>query len=249
MTKKEILHEVILGYRKVIEHRYEQAHLAKKYDLPTFFDETRIKQFRDYFLEYIYPHPTKRAELDEAFESLDSYIKSPGKLLRILMDSGKLIFKYGRHLPKILRAGLKALHSFRTANTFEDKLVNQAIWKNINPPFEIAEINALIKALPKSEIDEFIESSHALFETLHDRVLVQKIIEIVDYLITKMKQRPNVYSAVEIRGLEIGRDIIKNGDLLFDQLPSEGQEQLFEMVIKIEKDVLAELFDEKNSAT
>ncbi|MFK7979352.1 MAG: hypothetical protein AB8G86_05190, partial [Saprospiraceae bacterium] len=47
-------------------------------------------------------------------------IQQPKKLLRILLDSGRLIFKYGRHLPKILNAGLKALRSFRTATQFEN---------------------------------------------------------------------------------------------------------------------------------
>ena len=242
-TNEQILDEIIKGYRSVIEDRYQYAPLNKKYQLPPFFNEERITLFRNYFLEYIYPTPEKRAELDEAFQSLDGYIKQPSKLLRILMDSGRLIFKYGRHLPKILRAGLSALRSFRTATQFENKLVAQAIALKLKPPYQKPEINTLIKALPKSDLEEFIDSSQALFETLHDRVLVQKIIEIVAYLIGKMKKRPEVYSAAEIRGLEIGRDIIKNGDLLFDQLPKEGQQQLFELVIRLERDVLKELFD------
>lgn len=241
-TQKEILNEVIKGYRGVIQDRYQHKTLAKKYDLPDFFNEERITLFREYFLDYIYPPPAKRAELDEAFESLDNYIQQPSKLLRILMDSGRLIFKYGRHLPKILKTGLSALRSFRTANAFEQKLVAKAIELDLPTPYDISEINTLIKALPKSDLEEFIDSSQALFETLHDRVLVKKILEIVEFLIAKMKKRPAVYTAVEIRGLEIGRDIIKNGDLLFDQLPKDGQQQLFELVIKLEREVLEELF-------
>jgi len=241
-NKQEILNEVIKGYRTVIQDRYQYDTLKEKYDLSKFFNEERISLFREYFLDYIYPPPAKRAELDAAFQSLDGYIQQPGKLLRILMDSGRLIFKYGRHLPKILRAGLSALRSFRQANNFEQKLVAQAIKLDLKPPYGTPEINTLIKGLPKVDLEEFIDSSQALFETLHDRVLVKKIIEIVEYLIGKMRKRPKVYSAVEIRGLEIGRDIIKNGDLLFDQLPKEGQQQLFELVIMLEREVLEELF-------
>lgn len=243
-TKKEILNEVIKGYRTVIQDRYQYDFLNQRYDLPNFFDEERIALFKDYFLDYIYPPPAKRAALDAAFESLDSYIQQPSKLLRILMDSGRLIFKYGRHLPKILRAGLSALRSFRKANNFEHKLVEQALKLDLQPPYGTPEINTLIKGLPKTDLEEFIDSSQALFETLHDRVLVKKILEIVEYLIKKMKSRPKVYTAVEIRGLEIGRDIIKYGDLLFDQLPKEGQQQLFELVIQLEREILEELFSE-----
>lgn len=241
-TEKEILNEVILGYRKIIKDRYQYDTLNKKYDLPPSFNEARISLFRDYFLAYIYPPPANRAELDEAFQSLDSYIKQPSKLLRILMDSGRLIFKYGRHLPKILSAGLKALRSFRKATQFEHKLVQQAITSESPPPYSIETINHFIKALPKTDLVDFIDSSQNLFEVLHDRVLVKKIIEIVEYLITKMKKRPDVYTTIDIKGLEIGRDIIKNGDLLFGQLPKKGQQQLFNLVIRLEREVLNDLF-------
>ncbi len=244
LTEKEMLNEVILGYRRVINERYQYDTLVKEYELPSFFNEARISLFRDYFLDYIYPPPAKRAELDKAFQSLDGYIQQPKKLLRILLDSGRLIFKYGRHLPKILNAGLKALRSFRTATEFENKLVEQAIASKMPPPYSIEAINNFTKALPKADLKAFIDSSQHLFETLHDRVLVKKIIEIVEYLIAKMQKRQDVYSAIEIRGLEIGRDIIKQGDLLFDQLPQAGQQQLFDLVIRLEREVLEDLFEE-----
>ncbi|MEM6320842.1 MAG: hypothetical protein AAF960_24460 [Bacteroidota bacterium] len=242
LTRKEVKQAVIEGYRKVVENRYQYADLKERYALPPYFDEARVHQFRDYFLAYIYPPPAKRETLDEAFDSLDDYIKQPSKLLRILMDSGRLIFKYGRHLPKILSAGLKALRSFRTANRFEQQLVEQAILSKKEPPFDVETVNAFITALPKAELEDFIESSRVLFLTLHDRVLVKKITEIVEFLIAKMRQRPDVYAEAEIQGLEIGRDIIKNGDALFDQLPKERQEQLFKLVVQLERDTLEALF-------
>lgn len=241
-THKAIRDEVISGYRKVILERYDYALLKDRPDLPHSFDEDRINAFKNYFLDYLYPLPAKRTELDDAFDSLDSYIKQPDKLLRLLIDSGRLLFKYGRHLPKILNAGIKALRSFRRASHFEERLVEQAVLQELATPYDKAEIELLIRSLPRKELEAFIDSSRSLFEILHDRTLVAKIKEIVGHLIQKMKKRPKVYSSVEIRGMEIGEAIITQGDLLFDQLSKQDQELIFQLVIKMEREILDRIF-------
>lgn len=244
MTEKSTLHEVILGYRAMIDQRYQYERIEEKYDIPASFDENRVALFRNYFLTYIYPPPAQRDELDAAFESLDSYIQQPEKLLRLLLDSAGLIFKYGRHLPKILAAGLKALRSFRTASRFEANLVKAAEQSDLKAPYSPDDIHTLLSTLSRREIEQFIEQSETLLATLHDRKLVQKIVEIVQYLINKMKQRPKLFSAAEIRGLEIGFDVIREGNVLFDQLSKEDQNQIFDFVIQIERDILEVLFEE-----
>lgn len=243
MTKKEIHNAVILGYREIIRARYHYQNLQENYEFPASFTEERVTRFRNYFLDYIYPLPKRREELNDAFQSLDAYIKNPEKLLRILLDSGSLLFKYGRHLPKILKAGLKALRSFRTATHFENQLVENAIKLSLEPPYSEADIHQLISALSRTKIDQFIEHSQSLFETLYDRKLVKKIIEIVNHLITKMKKRPQLYSEIEIRGLEIGRDIIINGDKLFDELSPSEQKQIFDLTIAIEREMLDKIYN------
>ncbi|MGK0389754.1 MAG: hypothetical protein ACI94Y_002499 [Maribacter sp.] len=241
-TRKEVLHEVIIAYRHVIEERYDFESIIKIYEIPDSFDEERVDIFRAFFLNHIYPLPEKRDELDAAFHSLDNYIKQPEKLLRILIDSSSLLFKYGRHLPKILRAGLKALKSFRAATHFENKLLNTAMSMELDMPYNNDDINTFILSLSINDINEFIENNESLFDTLHDRTLIIKILEIVEHLILKMKKRPKIYSTEEIRGLEIGRDIIRKGNALFDQLSDEEQEQVFKFVLAIERDHLEELF-------
>lgn len=242
-TEKQLLNDIILGYREVIDQRYQYDKINAKFDLPKSFDENRVVLFRKFFLEYIYPHPETRKELDEAFDQLDNYTKQPEKLLRLLADSASLIFKFGRHLPKILKSGLSALRSFRTAVQFERKLVQNAQKLNLSGPFDPNKIDQIIGQLSKAELDEFIENSRLLFEILHDRVLVQKIKEIVGQLIAKMKKRPEVYSSVEVNGLEIGEEIITKGDLLFDQLNKDEQQRIFEVVLEIERKALEDVFN------
>lgn len=244
MNEKEVLNEVIIGYRNLINDRYQYDNLSAKYTLPEYFDEVQVEVFKNYFLNHLYPNVEKREELNDAFESLDNYIKHPEKLLRLVVDSASLLFKYGRHLRKILNAGIKALRSFRTATKFEQKLVNEAIRQNLQPPFDIPEIKSLIRSLSTEDIDEFIKSNQGLFETFEDRVLVGKIKDIIRQLITKMKKRPNVYSDTEIKGLEIGYDIIRLGDELFEQLSAKNQKLIFEFLVQVEKDALDEVFNQ-----
>ncbi|MEM1217173.1 MAG: hypothetical protein AAGJ82_15870 [Bacteroidota bacterium] len=240
-TTKDAL---IIAYRQVIEERYQYANLSAKYDLPASFDEARVNRFRHYFLAYIYPHPEQRRELDEAFASLDDYLKNPAKLMQLIVDSASLLFRFGRHLPKIMQAGIKALQSFRAASKFENQLIQQAAVSTFQPPFSAADIDKLLLTLDQTAINDFIAHTEDLFGTLHDRPLVAKIIEIVTALIEKMKQKPEVYSAVQVRGLEVGREIIVQGDALFDQLTETEQDQVFAFVVQVERDVLGRLFTE-----
>lgn len=242
MEKDIYLDGVITAYRKLIAERYQYDYLVEHYDLPKSFDKERVNRFKDYFLENIYPEPKKRNELNEAFDSLDNYIKHPEKLLRLLVESAKLIFKHGRHLPKILSAGLKAMRSFKAANRFEYQLVDQAKLSEFEPPFSSDQMNELLKQLPKNELDAFVESSRALFETLHDRPLVEKIKDIVEYLIKRMKSQTKHFSETEVSGLILGRNIIVEGDKLFDELTQDEQYKIFEFVVNLEKDVIDKLF-------
>lgn len=245
MSKENILKEVIIGYRNVIYQRYQYPSLQKKFRLPDSINEETVKQLRDYFLNYIYPQFDKREELNQAFNSLDFYIKHPEKLLRILIGSIKLIVKHGRYLPKILNTGLKAFKTFKAATQFEDKLVEKAIINQIEPPYNLSKIHALLKLLPRKEIEKFIDGSKTLFETIHNRVLIEKIKEILRNLISKMNNNQQLYSFKEIRGLEIGLEILIEGDKFFNQLTKEDQDLLVPLIVKIEKNALDEIFLER----
>ncbi len=241
-TDKEILDAIIIGYRKAVKERYQYDTLLEGYVIPDSFTEDRLDAFRDYFLEYIYPPPSKRNELNDAFDSLDAYLKKPNKLLPILLDSASLVFKYGRHLPKILKAGLRALKSFQTATAFENKLKDQVLALEFDAPFSTTDIYTLIKALPREEVEQFIIQNEALFETLKDRKLVKKVKEIVAHLMQKMQQRPEIYTIQQIQALALGQDIIEKGDALFESLSDNEQEQIFDTVIQIERVALDKVY-------
>lgn len=242
---RDILDGVIIGFRNLINDRYQYHNIKDKYDIPESFDEERVARYRTFFLEQVYPHPEKRALLDAAFDSLDHYLKHPDKLVRILFDSMAIVLKHGRHLPRLMSAGVKAFRSFRIATDFEEKLVRKAQHSGKLPPYSNADVNSFITALRRKDIDEFIVNTKALLELLYDRPLVLEIIQIIKELIAKMKSSRNGYSEAEIGGLEIGLEMLTEGNMLFDQLSREDQRRIFDIIIGIEVDVLEELFANK----
>ena len=242
MVREKILEEIIEGYRNTIYQRYQYQNIKDKYGIPKSINEETVNQLRNYFLNYMYPEYYVRVELNEAFKSLDNYIKHPKKLLRILLDAAKLIFRYGRHLPKILNSGLNGMKTFKAATNFENNLVDEAIKNKIEGPYNLSKIDALIKLLSRKEIENFIEISQSLFEILHDRILIEKIKEVIQYLILVMREKEESYSLSQIKGLEIGLEMINEGYELFNRLTEEDQQKLVNLITEIEKDKLEHIF-------
>ncbi|WP_452233025.1 hypothetical protein [Lacinutrix sp. MEBiC02595] len=242
MIREKVLEAIIAGYRNTIQQRYQYENIKDNYQLPESIDAETVNQLREYFLKYMYPEFSKRQELNSAFNSLEEFTKHPKKLVGIALDATKLIFKYGRHLPKILNTGLKAMQSFKAADNFENNLVDEAIKNKIDGPYNPEKIDALIKLLSREEIEKFIHISESLFEVLHDKVLINKIKGIIAYLIQKMRKKENIYTPSQIKGLEIGLEMLTEGDALFNRLSLADQQNLIDLIIEVEKDALARIF-------
>lgn len=243
ITDQEVLDGVIIGFRNLINERYQYDYISSNYDIPESFDAERVGRYRNFFLEQVYPHPEKRALLDEAFRSLDNYLTHPDKLVRILLDSVAIVLRHGRSIPRLMAAGMKAFRSFRIATEFEEKLVRKAKSSGKLPPYSEDDINSFIKELRRKDIDEFIVNTRALLDLLYDRALVREIIQIIKELIARMKKSRNAYSEAEIGGLEIGLEMLTEGNKLFDELSTEDQLRIFDIIIDIEVDHLEKIMD------
>lgn len=241
MDKITTTKALIAGYRQMIDERYLFEQLNKRYTLPPSIDIKKVLQLKAYFLHYIYPEYSTRQVLDQAFDSLDGHIKNPAYLLRLLIDSTGIMLRYGTSLPKILRAGIKALLSFRNATRFEQKLIKQALDSEMVPPISVDNVKQLIATLPENEIEQFIDDGKSLFEIILDRDLVQKIINIMDALIERMKKRTNIYSALEINGLELGKQVISEGFHLLDGVPIDHQKDLLDLIVLIERSAYSDI--------
>lgn len=242
MDKKKVLNEIILGYRGLIEERYQFHILKNQYEFPNTINEVTVNNIKTYFLTYIYPDLEQRNTLNEAFSTLDGFIRKPEKLLNLVLDSFQLIFSHGRHLPKIFNAGLKAMKSFRGATKFENALVKEAIKNKIAPPYSTIKINTLIQYLPYSEIEEFMKNTETFFNIIYDKELVEKIKEIIAFLISKMKKKSKIFSKKEIEGLGLALETITKGEEMLNSLKPKDQEILIAFVLQIEKDHINKLF-------
>lgn len=242
MPEQVLLNEIIIGYRNLIEERYQYKILKDKYDFPKTINEEVVEDIKVYFLTYVYPDVEKRAELNEAFSTLDDFIKHPEKLLNLVLPSLKLIFTHGKHLPKIFNAGLKAMKSFRGATKFENAIVQKAKQKNSKPPFTIQKINKLIQLLSYKELEKFMKNTEIFFNIIYDKELVEKIKEIISFLISKMRNKPKIFSQKEIIGLSLALETITKGEEMLAKLTLKDQEILIGFVLQIEKDNLKAIF-------
>ncbi len=244
MKETEISDHLIEMYRELVKDRYQYDYLASHYSLPSFLTEEKVGEIRDYFLHYVYPDAATRIKLNKAFESLDGHIKDTSHLLRLMMDATGLLFKYGRHLPRIFRTGIKALQSFRKVARFESLLLAAARDSNLSLPVSKDTMKRLIAQLPLAEVRDFIDGNDSLFDALMDKKLMQKTIDLMGRLIKKMKKHPQVYRIADIEGIEVGRKILEGGTKIVNGLkPSEGR-AILNLIKQIESDAIDTIYNQ-----
>ncbi len=242
MKKDSSLHNpefsnLIQAYRNSLIGRYSQKNLEKfpKYSI---LDRTLVEKLVAYFLELLYPPYEDRLKLDNAFRALAAFVHSPSKFFGILGNLGGMVFKFGKHFPKALKAGVSSLSSYVTAHEFEETLFHHAkimIAQGIDLMDE-KEFKRLIAKVPKKEADKFRKDVVELFRTLTETELLDKIIEIMRSIINKMKSKPAIYTESEIYGIEMGLSIIQKGKNVFTELNSSDIQLVLCAIDDIERD-------------
>jgi len=242
LEKDELENALITAFRQLVQSRYQYDKLETQYELPSVITPDRVEEVRGYFLDHVYPDYETRQKLNEAFDSLDGHIKNPGHLVRLLMDSAGLVFKYGRSLPKIMRTGIKALQSFRKASGFEKMLHNEAVEREMPLPIDQEELKTLIASLPQKKVNDFIEDNDALFDALMDRKLMEKTGKIMQELIKRMKKKPDLYMEADIEGVQIGLNILDGGVNIVKGISQHEGEEVLEFIKQVERDSMDEIF-------
>ena len=241
MKKKVLLDEMIEKYRLLVSQRYEFDSLEAKFILDESVTPELIDKVKAYFLDYIYPPKDQREILKDAFDDLDKHIKNPGQLLKLLGDAPGIIFNFGWQFPKALKAGVRALKSFKAASRFENELVAIAKKKKVKLPISDELFEEILADLPQDELRDFIDEMEDLLSALTDSKLLRKTTAILTELVQKMNEQKDFFSKEEINALKIGIDILDNGYHLFDNMSEAEKREMIVLIIKAENDFLEEL--------
>ena len=190
----------------------------------------------------MYPTPEKRDEIEEAFRSLGHYITSPAKMWRLLGNMTAAVFKFGRHFPAALKAGFVSLESYMDANRFEHRLLEATLEYNYTIPLSREQFENCIRAIPRGEANEFVETVYSLFKSLTNEELLIKTLAILQSVIDKMKRYPHIYPEKDIDGIKLGMEIIENGYKMFHRYPPSVRQKAVEYIRENEHHYLNTLY-------
>ena len=236
---------LIIAYRRSLQKRYSRENLNRFQEF-TSIDQGTVDRLTSYFLELLYPELEERIKLDQAFAALASFVHSPEKMWGLLGSIGTIIFKFGKQFFSAAKAGVSALKSYVTAHKFESILYEHAkeLLKEGKDIEEEIYFNRLIASIPKKEADDFRHQIVSLFSTLSRKDLLDKILEVMDYVIMKMKTKPETYTEDDIGGISLGKGIIIRGKDVFTELSPEKIQLILKGIDTIEKDFYERALDQ-----
>lgn len=228
--------ELLEAYRHSLVIRYSAENRSRFPEFSSLSD-SKIQSLIQFFLEFLYPPIEERKTLDEAFNSLASFVYNPSKIWGILGNLALSIFQFGRHFIAALKAGLAALHSYVTAHRLEGRLLElvRPILQS-KRKIEEVEFQGLIGQIPEVEAREFREDIQKLFRIFTNKVLVDKIISIMEDVLIKMEGKSGVYSHVDKQGISLGINILKEGKKLFADFNEKEMLLTVEAIGVMEKD-------------
>jgi hypothetical protein len=233
---------LIEKYRQIIADRYDYSKLTEFKPLPEGITQQTVEEIRDYFLNSIYPEPSKRHELDAAFEQLQSYIHQPAKVWGILGNLTGAIFRFGSMLPAALKTGIVSMEAFSAAKSFEHTMKKAAIDSGYALPLTDDEFIHCLSTLPRAKLDSFAMDVGRLFRSMANTTLLSKTIEIMNDVVKKMESKPQLYTHEEISGIKMGLNIMQQGLNLFSKYPEKTKDKMVDYIVEREKLFIDEIY-------
>jgi hypothetical protein len=243
MQHQNLSENLIETYRKLVDERYRYDHLNSIMQLDNLITPERVEEVRAYFLGYIYPDAASRKAINDAFYNLENHFKNPAHLMHLIGDGATMVFKFGFQFPQALKAGLRSLDSFKSAQAFEDALLNEAIKLGYKAPVSTEAFERLIYALPRTQIEEFLDSFDGLLESLTNTSLLKKTVGIIRDLINKMETHPHIYDEKDIKGITMGVEILDAGYHLFKTMTDKEKKIMTQLIIATENFHLDRIYE------
>ncbi len=243
--KAQLGAHLIDKYRETIALRYDYAFLSENFELSDKLNEDVVEALRNYFLDCLYPTAVERQKVDDAFESLRSFVQKPAKTWALLGNMASAIFKFGMQFPQALKAGIVSLESYLDAKRFENDLLKAAIEMRLEAPISNEQFEKCIAKLPRRELNLFVSHIISLFQSMANTKLLGKTISIMHDVLSKVKKNKRLYSKDDADGIALGISILQSGYDLFSHYPDSLKSEIISVIRANERRYLERIFAEE----
>jgi len=227
---KELKDHLIIKYRESITQRYDYDTIKNDPNLPMSFTRETVDEMRNFFLDNLYSMPKEREKLDAAFKQLESYVSNPAKVWGLLGNVAAAIFEFGFHFPSALRTGIVSLQTHTSARNFEANLLQAAVDRKYKAPLTEAQFHECLAALPKEQVNTFIDELTELFKSISDTTLLEKTIHILKNVLKRMGEKKDLYGPDDRSAIQLGINILNKGYKLLSQYDETTKKDIVEYI-------------------
>lgn len=242
IDREELAAHLIEKYRQLISKRYQYERLQVMFTLSPAFNEEVVSNVRNYFLERLYPAPDKREQLNDAFETLSSYVSKPVKVFGLLGNMAAAIFKFGPLLPAAMKAGIASLETFIEAQRFEAVLLDATVARNFQPPLSDEQFSECVRQIPHKKYGQFVDKVYYLFNSMTNTRLTGKTITILESVIAKMNSKPSVYPKKDVEGIALGLETLRHGYAIFKNMDDNLKKEITDTIYDNEMNFLKSVY-------
>jgi hypothetical protein len=237
---QELKYHLINKYRELVSRRYDDI-IKNIHKTNLHIGADVAGEIRDFFLESVYPEPAQRRKLDTAFGELRKFTTNPALIWGVLGSLPVALFQFGAQLPHAIRAGVTSLHAYTSAIGFEEAMLHTALEKGFKEPLTDEQFFECLRAIPRRDLDAFINEASSLFTVISDATLLSKTIHIMQDVIARMKAKPALYTPDQVEAIQLGLDLMQNGYELLEPYAADTKKDIIDFVVQNEKNFLAEI--------
>lgn len=242
LDKEKLAADLVEKYRQLISKRYQYERLRGTFILSPELNEEVVSDVRNYFLERLYPTTGKRKHLNDAFETLSSYVSNPVRVFGLLGNMASAILKFGSLLPSAMTAGIASLETFIEARRFEAALLDAAVERSYQPPLTDRQFIACVRQIPQKQAEQFVDRVSSLFYSMTNTRLIGKTITILESVIAKMNSKPSVYPKKDVEGIVLGLETLRHGYTIFKNLDEDLKREITDTINANELDFLKSVY-------
>lgn len=245
VSESALSSHMIDKYRDSINLRYNYEHLSRQFDLSPQLTEEVVESLRNYFLVCLYPAADERKKVDDAFESLRSFIRYPAKTWALLGNMAAAIFRFGTQFPQAIKAGIVSLESYIDAKRFENDLLKAALREEMTVPLTDEQFEMCISHIPRREIEVFTGHVISLFRSMAKTALLKKTVSIMEDVLHKIEKNKLIYSRRDAEGIKLGIQILQQGYALFKDYPEALKTEIIGIIKANEEWYLDKIYGRK----